>query len=449
MRAVVRPSHWLFLLTLSIVSIMSSVATPASTAETSVPSPGACADVWTQVNEGAFALSGIPSMPIAQAEQAALPNKETFFSTADYNGEEGYEVLVFDNQLYLGMEADNTLGARLWRTRAGVAVAQSQADWEEVAADEEGRPFGSDVLAQHDHIDSLAAFQNMLYVSTASRSGTTSGTLVYRSPTGDPASWTPVNSPGFGDEYNTNFKDMRVFDGRLCGGTVNAQTGAEVWCTTDGTSWTQHNRDGFGSASIQGIWSSGLFRGALYVGVNDRSFSTGRLFRTSNLDDPESWEQVLVTPAGSLLVDILGVLDGYLYVSARSSEGVVIFRSASGDVDSWEPVNQAGMDGSPSNIASFADGAAVYADALFVSLYNDESGVEVWRTRGTMAQDELVVDWAQVGGDGLGDPDNKLARLIVFNDYLYAWTSNYASGQQVRRIGCSPFERLFLPAVLR
>jgi hypothetical protein len=45
-----------------------------------------------------------------------------------------------------------------------------------------------------------------------------------------------------------------------------------------------------------------------------------------------------------------------------------------------------------------------------------------------------MVDWEQVGDDGLGDADNLYARLVSFRGHLYAWTGNYVNGQQVRRL---------------
>ncbi len=57
---------------------------------------GACY-TWPQVNDGGFGIGvGTGAKP--------------------FDGEEGFEVTVYDGRLYVGMEADNTLGARLWRT---------------------------------------------------------------------------------------------------------------------------------------------------------------------------------------------------------------------------------------------------------------------------------------------------------------------------------------------
>ncbi|HZD58423.1 MAG TPA: hypothetical protein VE136_16945, partial [Anaerolineales bacterium] len=91
---------------------------------------------WTQVNSSAFGLGAGPD--------------------GEYSNEEGFEIINFKDQLYVGMEADNSLGARLWRTKLGVEMPNSQADWEEVAADQEGYPFGVPDSVQNDHIDSLA-----------------------------------------------------------------------------------------------------------------------------------------------------------------------------------------------------------------------------------------------------------------------------------------------------
>jgi hypothetical protein len=382
---------------------------------------------WVQANDSAFGLGD-----------------------AIYSSEDAFEVLVFDGQLYVGMEADNNLGARLWRTRRGVTRATGQDDWEEIAADAEGLPFGSSNLAQHDHIDSLAAFQGRLYASTANRSGTASGTLVYRASASEPITWTAVITPGFGDAYNINFKDMQVFEGQLCGGTHNAQAGAQVWCSPDGDIWNQVNRSGFGDPANRGIWSAHIFDGALYVGVNytEGDATAGRLYRTDSLTDPLAWTEVYSDTDGSIMIDLLDELDGYLYVASRSSRGIMVLRSASGDAGSWEQVSVKGLDEHNErineNAGTITDGATVYNGRLYVAVFRLSlaGGVEVWCTSGTPQADNLV-DWQQVGSDGLGDADNVFASLATFHGHVYAWTTNYESGQQVRRA----FYPVYLPMI--
>jgi alkaline phosphatase len=120
----------------------------------------------------------------------------------------------------------------------------------------------------------------------------------------------------------------------------------------------------------------------------------------------------------------------------RSSEGIVILRSPGGDAGSWVQVNQAGMNGDFNNFETVVDGATLYNQALYVGVANLSSGFQVWRTGGNLQGNGPLVRWEQVGGSGLGDPNNIYTELIPFNGSLYAWTSNYVEGQQVLLASC-------------
>jgi len=369
---------------------------------------------------------------------------------SDYASEEGFEVLVFNRQLYVGMEADNSLGARLWRTKAGVAIPASQADWEEVAADANGYPFGISEITQNDHIDSLAEFNGYLFASTANGGSSTYGTLVFRSPSGDPGSWEnaiAAYGAGFGSVENTNFKDMIEFQGHLCGGTQNWSTGAQVWCTPDGITWEQKNTSGFGHSSQDiynvEVWSSYVYNGALYFGVQNQgqlrsnpADDAAKIFRTQDISGTPTWTEVYSGPSGSTRADILGELDGYLYVATRGANGIVILRSPTGNSGSWEQVNLEGMDGDANNTGTVVDGAATHNGALYVAVSNTAQGFELWRTTGRLQAGSSLVNWEQVGGNGLTDTHNVHAQLIPYNGYFYVWTSNYTSGQQVLQTEC-------------
>jgi hypothetical protein len=259
-----------------------------------------------------------------------------------------------------------------------------------------------------------------------------------------------VITPGFGDIHNTNFKDMQVFDGQLCGGTQNWQTGAQVWCSPDGDTWNQVNLSGFGNPDNRGIWSAHVFDEALYVGVNyvADSNTAGRLYRTESLTDPLAWTEIYSDTDGSNLINLLGELHGYLYIASCGSHGIVVLRSASGDAGSWEQVSVPGIDEQNErineNAGTITDGATVYQGNLYIAVFrlSLNGGVEIWRTSGTLQPGGLV-DWEQVGSDGLGDTDNVFASLIPLHGRLYAWTTNYTSGQQVRRA----FYPVYLPAL--
>ena len=396
---------------------------------------GTCGS-WEKVNTSGF---GLPS-EFSESGRPVFPASEMPF-----RGEEGFEVLVFDNQLYLGMEADNHLGARLWRTRRGVLAPFTQLDWEEVAA-LDGLPFGVSDPAQADHVDSLAAFAGQIYVSLANRSGSPQGTLVFRSPSGDRGTWEDALADagaGFGKAQNENFKDMQVFDGQLCGGTWNERDGAEVWCSADGLTWAQKNRSGFGDAGNFVIWSGHVFDGNLYFGVQYRQGEgddtpvQGRLFRTASLAGSPRWEQVFETPMGTGWGNLLGDLGGFLYLSAPSPEGMRVYRSSSGDRGTWAPVSLPGLDGNPENWGVLADGATVYNGALYLAVVSGRRTFTLWRTDGSPAGDGSgLLRWEQIPTEDI-EPYNIYAQLIPFNGALYAWTSNPVAGQQVWRTVCA------------
>jgi len=379
---------------------------------------------FEQINNGAFGLTDGP-----------------------YNGEESYEVIVFNEQLYVGMEADSSLGARIWRTKPGILSPTSQDDWEEVAADENGYPFGVSNITQNDHIDSLVEFNGYLYASTANGGSNYLGTRVFRSLTGDPGSWEDAVQnvgPGFNNIFNMNFKDMQVFDGWLCGGTQNWVVGAQVWCTPDGTTWLQKNSSGFGDTGYNDltseVWSGAVFNGALYFGVQntggdrgDRGTDIGKLYRATDLDGTPSWTNVYTGASGSFRVDILGGLNGYLYIAVRSDEGIVVLRSQTGDPGTWTQVNLPGMNGDAGNSSVIVDSSITYNDGLLLGISNANSGVQMWKTNGALQGSGPLVDWERVGEPGLGDEKNVMTQLISFNSEVYAWTTNYATGQQVRK----------------
>ncbi|MCX8063107.1 MAG: hypothetical protein N3D16_11050, partial [Anaerolineales bacterium] len=87
-----------------LIVILSVFPLPSAQAANPSSSLPAC-QPFVQVNDNAFGLGG--------------------GADGTFSSEEGFEVLVFNGQLYLGMEADNTMGARIWRTKAGVTLPTS------------------------------------------------------------------------------------------------------------------------------------------------------------------------------------------------------------------------------------------------------------------------------------------------------------------------------------
>jgi hypothetical protein len=359
-----------------------------------------------------------------------------------YTGQEAFDLTVFGDQLYLGMEGFAC--ARIWRSRAGVA-APGQGDWEQVVSN--GFDGTADCAAgppstDNDHIDSLEPFGGYLYASTAMQTTGKRGTQIWRSASGGAGTWVRVNEPGFGVHTNENFKDMIEFAGLLCGGTGNPgaegiPSGAQVWCS-DGLTpdpghpgellWTQRNSNGFGHAENLKIWSSAVHDAALYFGVEAREMD-GAIWRTSDIGDQGAWEQVFAPVDMGLhasRVDVLQDFNGYLYVGmAVPGQGVRIYRSASGDRGTWKPVVGDGF-GAVTTGRLISDASTALGNALYVAVLDEAQGAGIWRTADGST-------WTRAAPYGFGDPSTFAAELIAFHGDLYAWTSNYAVGQGVWR----------------
>jgi hypothetical protein len=383
-----------------------------------------CPLTWTQVNQPGFGEHAEP-----------------------YTGQEAFDLTVFKDQLYLGMEGKAC--ARIWRTKPGIITPTGQQDWEQVVSN--GFDGTTDcavtpATTDNDHIDSLEPFGGYLYASTAMQTSGKRGTQVWRSASGAAGTWEQVNRPGFGNAANENFKDMVVFQGLLCGGTGNG-AGAEVWCA-DGVTpnptdparlmWRQRNVDGFGDHNNIKIWSSDVYDGALYFGVESAT-GAGSIWRTRDINNPSAWERVFspdthgIDPETSRLirrVDVLAHLDSGsgagIYIGfAIPGGGSQVWRSRTGNAGAWEPVVKDGF-GSRTSGRFISDAATVFDGRLYVATLDEAKGAAIWRTT-----DGAV--WEQAAPSGFGSNATFAAELAPFAGRLYAWTSNYTEGQGVWR----------------
>lgn len=91
-------------------------------------------------------------------------------------------------------------------------------------------------------VNDMVEFNNKLYACT-------SGGLIYESADGN--NWT-MNMPadtGFNNNNNYSFKSMAVFQNRLYVTANNSTTGAEIWNTSDGLTWSPVMTGGFTNGS--------------------------------------------------------------------------------------------------------------------------------------------------------------------------------------------------------
>lgn len=355
--------------------------------------------------------------------------------------------------------------------------------WEQVNSD----GFGT---ASNTKAGGVFEFNGKLYAPT----NNTSGTQLWSSTDGSSGSWNRVTSLDFnGDTNNISLHSNVEFNNALYIPTRNSITGTEIWKTTDGNSWTQVNYDGFGTSAITpdptNYKASGIGSLNGYLYFSSINANGAQVWRSSNPDDPASWEKVadfatgLGVDADAKNTQIMGMVSGgYLYFATIQEgtllTGTEVWRTQNGTT--WEQINADGF-GDSENTGStikffngelFAStqnnsGSKIYRysgsgtswsyidtaidddinnkfirlgagfivnNTIYAGTQNSVTGAEVWKsTNGT--------DWTQINSDGFDDSgrqNNTTWTDLVYNGYLYAGTNNFTTGGEIWRLNVSP-----------
>jgi len=262
-------------------------------------------------------------------------------------------------ELYVGVEAGEPNQTEVWCS--GYPVSPSS--WATVAVND----FGD---GHNEHIDAAAVFKDRLCMTTANDYGTqvwcTTGATVS---TGSALlHWFKVNQDGFDGDHNDNGYCATVFATNsteyLVVGTLNSNTGCEVWWTTGATiatdsdvySWEQINHDGFGTSSNICVMDLAAFNGNLYAGTynmfwgsatSSTQWNAGRIFRFVPTEaDPQAWELVWDGAVDqddegetiyALAARCFGELNNELYVGLFHDDdaGPDLYKSSTGASGSW------------------------------------------------------------------------------------------------------------------
>jgi flagellin len=287
----------------------------------------------------------------------------------------------------------------------------------------------------------LVDFKGYFYVTTGNE---ISGGELWRcsdaSGCDQPSDWAQVGGNGLGDPDNRDVEPNVELGGYLYIGTSNDTTGCEVWRSSNGTNWSQVNTDGFGDAANTSGLDMIVSGGYLYLGVwnSDTGGELWRCAASSGCNQPADWSQTGGDGFGD--ADNLGLwplaeFNGYLYVGVYNEvDGARVYRSNNGTT--WTPVSAHGF-GDVNNTLVFQ--AVVFNNKLYLGAGNWTSGVEIWQTNNGTA-------WEKVSPDGLGDSNNLTAYLAVFNNSLYLAAENWASGAEVWQMNSG---QVYLPVVLK
>jgi hypothetical protein len=261
---------------------------------------------------------------------------------------------------------------------------------------------------------------------------------------------------GFGNHTNCAASKIVEFNDDLYVGTWRSprEGGCELW-RYNGVSWTQvvgknaqYTDSGFGDSNNSGVWSMKVFNGSLYIGTLNANFTTNGFCQIWRSQDGENWSRVVNRGfrddgAGEHIWNVyswkMEEFQGELYAGTFNAQivrpnymGCQLWKSPSGDSGTWTKVGL--PDG---NTSGFKDGFGesenwgirelrVLNNKLYVGTAvlaaQDEEGLEIWRYNGT--------NWTCIIGDNSGYYDY---RDDGFGDTLnkYAWSMNVSSDNKL------------------
>ena len=300
-------------------------------------------------------------------------------------------------------------------------LIQMVSDWEQVNTNGFGDPQTGEVTA-------VEAFNGFLYAGTYNPIDPAplyDGAQIFRSTDG--ATWTAVTLPGFGNAHDIAppaIQDFVVFNNQLYAGTGRGNA-SQIWRSSNGTIWAPMDVTGFSDPDNVDVGSLAVYNGMIYAGITNQV--TGAQIWRSFTGDNNTWTQVAPATPGTVPANITGFAEfgGALYAAVEAKEGPAqIWQSFGGSSGSWTTVVSDGF-GDVNTL--YTGGLAVFGGNLYVGAGNTADGAQLWRTNdGTT--------WEPAIPSAFGDPNNQLVEMVyVFQNELYASVKNSVTGVEIWR----------------
>ncbi len=275
-------------------------------------------------------------------------------------------------------------------------------------------------------VSALEAFNSYLYAGTYNLIDPLQvydGARIFRSPDG--VTWTAVTGPGFQNPHDSAppaILDFVVFGTRLYASTGRGGNPAQIWRSSNGTSWAPMVSAGFGDPDIHDIAALAVFNNVIYAGAGSQ-VSGAKIYRSST-GDSNTW--TLVTPAAATMagagVTGFEVFNTTLYATVESEAPLQIWRSSNGST--WTVAVSNGFGDSQTTSTG---GMAVFGGYLYVGAGNTTAGAQLWRSNNGTS-------WVEAIPPGFGDPNNKTVEMVfVFQNQLYVGVQNDQTGIEIWR----------------
>jgi hypothetical protein len=274
----------------------------------------------------------------------------------------------FHDQLYAGLlwydtstDPPTSKGAQIWRSSDGIS-------WTNVVEDGFGDPINMGIT-------SFAVFEDNLY---AAADAWDRGFQIWRSPSGDPGSWTLVADDSLGypssqAAYLIPFKDKLVVIGAMWAYEYTSEY-VRIWYTEDGLEWTEVTTNGF-DYKATGPSKPAIFKDNLYLGAASTSAKANPIWRSQ---DGISWEPVETNGFEKYVFNFsaLFVYDGNLFANVSESSGVNLYYSPDGET--WSQV-KAVSHGNENPYSIDMNPAVEFKGDLYFGGSTEPAGAQVWK----------------------------------------------------------------------
>lgn len=285
------------------------------------------------------------------------------------------------------------------------------------------------------NLHALAPFKGALYAGTYNGAG--NGAQLWRMSVN--GGWTETAEAGFGITRSISINHLLPFKDQLYAGVRNEFDGGLIYRSSNGSNWSPVVTEGFGDPNTSGIYRLAEFKGHLYAGTSVFTDTHGAEIWRSTSGDSNSWERVVENgfdDTNHHIIRSSEVYSGYLYFGTQNIDtsdymattGAIIIRSDTGDAGSWTKVSLNGF----GDIENFSiTGLASFNGYLYASTARwSQGGIEIWRCQSC----DEPGSWEQVVDNGFGNFRNwGISTLQVFNGSLYLVVGNPLEGMQVWR----------------
>jgi len=290
-------------------------------------------------------------------------------------------------------------------------------------------------------VEWLRVFNGFIYAAVGQEeSGSGNPLSVWRS--SDLTNWTQVGAATFGTNDLDSFSIEADGSAHLFMGTqvIPKSGGANVYVSTDGSTWSLFNPPGSGFNRVGALWALHMTVGAGNLFVNLMVTGGTCVVLKRPVDGSAQWTTVQDFSSGLGMLDsactnysitYLYFISNTIFMAASRGTNACLFQSTDAAGTNWSANTMVGNgfgDTNNLNLASLIE----YNGFLYATVHNAATGGQLWRTPLANALANGAQPWTQVVSNGF-DQGSRIAELHhIAKGIGHLWVSTLGLSAQQR-----------------